>query len=67
MADNVKARELKHDGSYVRVKRGRGETPFRVQQEFLNSETVVLPKQKKSKSARPEAKSTKTKKKARAK
>lgn len=66
LADNVKARRLKHDGSYVREKPGRGEAPFRVQHELLNSESIVIPKQKKSK-LRPDEKSTNSKKKARAK
>src|SRR6185503_6756673 len=35
--DNVKARRLTSDGSYKRVRRAKGETPFRVQQ-FLQDE-----------------------------
>ncbi|MFC1757617.1 polyphosphate kinase 1 [Planctomycetota bacterium] len=66
MADNVKARQLRHDGTYVRVEPGRGEMPFRVQQELLKSETIDLPKQKKPRSANGSDKTT-SKKKARAK
>jgi hypothetical protein len=63
----VKARQLKHDGSYVRIKPGRGETPFRVQQELLNFESVELPKQKKNKATQPAGNPAKSKKKTRAK
>ena len=66
LADNVKARQLRHDGTYVRVETGRGEMPFRVQQEMLKAEAIDLPKPKKSKSGSGSDKTT-SKKKARAK
>ena len=66
MADNIKARKLRHDGTYVRVEPGRGEMHFRVQQELLKSEPIVLPKPKKSK-ANGAGKATTSKKKTRAK
>ena len=35
LKDNVKARILQPDGTYVRLKAAEGETPFRVQERFL--------------------------------
>ncbi len=37
LADNVKARELRPDGTYVRRERGEGEAPMRSQQWFIDN------------------------------
>ncbi|MCA9213678.1 MAG: polyphosphate kinase 1 [Planctomycetales bacterium] len=66
LADNTKARQLRHDGTYVRVQPARGETPYRVQQALLNSDSYELPKIKKATAVR-ESKASKSKKKTRAK
>ena len=68
MADNVKARQLTPDGSYVRVSAKEGERPFRVQLELMSADPIDLPKPvQPPKTARNGAKSMKSKKKARAK
>ena len=41
LRDNVKARELKPDGSYAKVARQLGEKPFDSQQFFMNHETAL--------------------------
>ena len=43
LKDNVKARVLRADGRYERVSAGRGERPFRVQEEFLKLHLALLP------------------------
>lgn len=42
MADNVKARELKSNGSYVRVERKEGEPPINSQEYFYNEAYLKL-------------------------
>ena len=37
LADNVKARELRPDGTYVRRERGEGEAPMRSQHWFIDN------------------------------
>lgn len=41
LRDNVKARELKPDGSYVKIPMAPGERPFDSQQFFMNHETAL--------------------------
>lgn len=41
LRDNVKARELKPDGSYAKVARQLGEKTFDSQQFFMNHETAL--------------------------
>ncbi len=43
LKDNVKARELRGDGTYERVKRADGDPPYRVQEEFLKLHLAMLP------------------------
>ena len=41
LRDNVKARQLQPDGSYVRIQREPGDKPFDSQQFFINHETAL--------------------------
>jgi hypothetical protein len=44
LRDNVRARQLQSDGTYVRVKVKRGESPFRSQQELLAPDVLLVPR-----------------------
>ncbi len=44
LRDNVRARQLQSDGTYVRVKAKRGESPFRSQQELLAPDVLLVPR-----------------------
>ena len=44
LRDNVRARRLQSDGTYLRVKVKRGESPFRSQQELLAPDVLLVPR-----------------------
>ena len=44
LRDNVRARKLKPDGSYTRVRPKRNEVPFRSQQELLTPDALIVPR-----------------------
>ncbi|MDG2382701.1 MAG: polyphosphate kinase 1 [Pirellulaceae bacterium] len=44
LRDNTRARRLKADGSYSRLKSGRGQRSFRSQTELLSSDALIAPR-----------------------